>query len=102
VLVHVRARAARDELAALHHQVLVRERAREVVVLLDEEDRELAGFRERADRALDVLDDRRLDAFGGLVEDEELRAHGERSPDGELLLLASGEIAAATTQHLAQ
>src|SRR6185369_2794478 len=95
VLVHVPARAARDDLAALHHEVLVRERAREVVVLLDEQDRELAGFRERADRALDVLDDRRLDAFGGLVEDEKPWSHRERASDRELLLLAAGQVAAA-------
>src|ERR1700681_2958414 len=102
VLLHVLAVAARDDLAALHDEVLVGERLREIVVLLDEEDRHLAGGRERADDALDVLDDGRLDAFGGLVEDEELRAHGERAPDGELLLLAAGKVAAAPPRHLLQ
>src|SRR5207237_6979334 len=102
VAVHVAARAARDDLAALHHEVLVGERARELVILLDEEDRHLAGRGERPDRALDVLDDGRLDAFRRLVEDEELRLHRERSPDGELLLLAAREVAAAPAPHLPQ
>src|SRR5688572_3656109 len=73
VALHVGAGAARHDLAALHDQVLIGERARKVVVLLDEEDRHLAGRGERADGALDLLDDRGLDALGGLVEDEKPR-----------------------------
>src|SRR5438445_1240222 len=87
VAFHIGAAAARDDLAALHHEVLVGERAREVVVLLDEQDRHLAALGEDADRALDVLDDRGLDALGGLVQDEQARLHRERAPDRELLLL---------------
>src|SRR5437016_5505679 len=102
VAVHVGSRAARDDLAALHHEVLVGERARELVVLLDQQDRHLASRGEGADRALDVLDDGGLDALGGLVEDEELRLHRERAPDGELLLLAARKVAAAPAQHLAE
>src|ERR1700741_549202 len=83
VAVHVGAGAARDDLAALHQQVLVGERAREIVVLLNEQDRHLAGGGERADRALDVLDDRGLDAFGRLVEDQQPGPHRERAADGE-------------------
>src|SRR5258706_9180752 len=100
VAVHVGSRAARDDLAALHHEVLVGERLREIVVLLDQQDRHLAGGGERADGALDVLDDGRLDAFGGLVEDEELWSHGERAADGELLLLPAGKVTPAPSQHL--
>src|SRR5688572_9467380 len=98
--IHVGPAPARDDLAALHHEVLVRERAREVVVLLDQQDRHLAGLCERADRALDVLDDRGLDALGRLVENEELRLHRERARNRELLLLAAREVAAAPVQHL--
>src|SRR5258705_13470739 len=81
VSLHIRPRAALDDLAALHHQVLVGERAREIVVLLDQQDRHVAARGERADRALDVLDDRGLDALGRLVEDQELRPHRERAAD---------------------
>ena len=95
-------RAARDDLAALHHQVLVGERAREVVVLLDQQDRHLAGRGERADGALDLLDDRGLDALGGLVEDQQARLHRQRAADGELLLLPAREVAAAPAEHLPQ
>src|SRR5438067_7756080 len=95
VLLHVGAGAARHDLAALHDEVLVGQRASEVVVLLDQQDRHLAGDRERADGPLDLLDDRGLDAFGRLVEDQQPRRHGERPADRELLLLAAGEVAAA-------
>ena len=43
----------------------------------------------------DVLDDRGLDAFGRLVEQQHLRIAGERARDRELLLLAARQIAAA-------
>jgi hypothetical protein len=54
-----------------------------------------------ADHALDVLDDRRLDALGRLVEDQQARTACQRAADGELLLLAAGEVAAAPAQHVA-
>ena len=44
----------------------------------------------------------RLDAFGRLVEDQQLRPGGERARDRELLLLAAGEVAAAAVDHLLQ
>src|SRR5690349_16182940 len=98
VALHVGAGAARDDLAALHDEVLVGERAREVVVLLHQQDRHLPRGGERADCALDLLDDRGLDALRGLVEDEQARAHGERAADGKLLLLAAGKVAAAASE----
>src|SRR5688572_8148458 len=100
--VHVGAAPARHNFAALHHQVLVGERAGEVVVLLDQQDRHLAGRGERADRALDLLDDRRLDALGRLVEDQQARLHRQRAADGELLLLPARQVAAATPEHALQ
>src|SRR5688572_15508756 len=69
--IHLGAAAARDDLATFHDEVLIGERAREVVILLDQQNRHLARGGERADRALDLLDDRGLDALGRLVEDEE-------------------------------
>src|SRR5688572_25657522 len=100
--VHVGAAPARHNFAALHHQVLVGERAGEVVVLLDQQDRHLAGRGERADRALDLLDDRRLDALGRLVEDQQARLHRQRAADGELLLLPARQVAAAAPEHALQ
>src|SRR5688572_8049117 len=102
VRVHLGAAPARNDFAALHYEVLIGERAREVVILLDQQDRHLAGGGERADRALDFLDDRGLDALGWLVEDEQARLHRERAADGKLLLLASRQIAAAPAQHALQ
>ena len=102
VAIHVLAAAAGHDLAPLHDQVVVGERAGEVVVLLDQQDGHFAGRGQRPDGALDVLDDRRLDALGRLVEDEQPRAHRQRAADGELLLLAAGEVAAAPAQHLLQ
>ena len=54
------------------------------------------------DRAADVLDDRGLDALGRLVEDEEFRPRHQGAGDGELLLLAAGEIAAAPAEHVGE
>ena len=53
----------------------------------------------RCSSSRDVLDDRRLDAFGRLVEQQHLRIGRQRARDGELLLLAAGEIAAAPSSH---
>src|SRR6185503_7608224 len=100
--VHVLAASARDDLAALHDEVLIRPRTRELVVLLHQQDRHLAARCECADGALDVLDDRRLYPFGRLVQYEEPGPHREGAADCELLLLAAGQVAAAAMEHLAQ
>ena len=55
----------------------------------------VAAPRQVADHALDILDDRGLDAFGRLVEDQQARPRHQRAGDRQLLLLAAGEIAAA-------
>src|SRR5208282_1546531 len=52
------------------------------------------------ERAPDVLDDRGLDAFGRLIENEELGLGHERPRDRQLLLLPAGEIAAAPPHHV--
>ena len=55
----------------------------------------------RSSRA-EILDDRRLDAFGRLVEQQHLRVAGERARDRQLLLLAAGQIAAAPLGKVGQ
>src|SRR4051812_33838710 len=43
-----------------------------------------------------------IDAFGRLVEDQQARPGDERAGDGELLLLATRQVATAAVQHFLQ
>ena len=79
--------------------IAVGEIAGELEILLDQQDGHVALLAKIVDGAADVLDDRGLDAFGRLVENQQARAHDQRAADRELLLLAAGEIAAAPPQH---
>src|SRR5580704_5810688 len=54
------------------------------------------------ERAADVLDDRRLDALGRLVEEQKLWLRHQRPGDGELLLLAARKVAAPAAQHVVE
>src|SRR5262249_29723444 len=71
-----------------------------IQVLLNQNDRHLAEAPQIGDRPADVLDDRWLDAFGGLIEQQQLGSHHQGAPDCELLLLPAGEVAAASPQHV--
>ena len=95
-------RAGHGDAAAVHHGDVVGQLAGQLVVLLDQQDGEVAARRQRADRRLDVLDDGRLDALGGLVEQQQLRPGDQGAADGQLLLLAAGQVAAAPRQHVRQ
>src|SRR3989344_898813 len=94
---HVGAAATADDLATLHHQVLVGQFSGEVVELLDQHHGHLLAVEplvgQLADGPPDVLDDAGLDALGGLVQDQDLGAGGQGARDGELLLLAAREAA---------
>jgi hypothetical protein len=57
--------------------------------------RNVAFGAQRVERAGDFFDDRRLDALGGFVEDQHRGSSGQRPGDGQLLLLAAREVAAA-------
>src|SRR3984893_501633 len=87
-LVEIVAVAGKDDGAAVHDGEMVAERAGKVEILLDQHDGDLAERAQIGDGAADILDDRRLDTFGRLVEQKEPRAHHQRTADGELLLLA--------------
>ena len=91
-------RALEDDAARLHNEAAVRDGEREVQELLDEEYGEPAF--EGRDDALDLVDDRGLDAFGRLVEEEQLRAADEGTGDSELLLLTAGEETGLAPRHL--
>src|SRR5271169_1405211 len=101
-LVHGFARAREHDRAAVHDRVIVGDVARPFEILLDHQDRHLALAAQMDERAADVLDDRRLNALGRLVEDEELRARHQRAANRQLLLLAAGEIAAAPPEHVVE
>src|SRR5947209_7042730 len=55
-LVQLAGRAGQDDVAAVHDAELVRQRAGEVVVLLDEQDRHPAPLAHERDHPADVLD----------------------------------------------
>src|SRR6202045_2378863 len=98
-LVEIVAVAGVDDGAAVHDGEMVAEFAGKVEILLDKDDGDLAERAQIGDGAADILDDRRLDAFGRLVEQEEPRPHHQCAANGELLLLAAREVAAAPAQH---
>ncbi len=68
-------------------------------MLLDEQHAEIARAAQFDDGVLDFRDDRWLDALGGFVEDEHARFGDERSSDGELLSLTTGQQAGASVEE---
>jgi hypothetical protein len=91
-----------DDGAVLHHDHPVGDVEGEAQDLLGHDDGEAARVADRLQRPAHLADDRGLDALGGLVEEQDLRAAGERPRDGELLLLPAREVAAAPSLHLQQ
>ena len=75
---------------------------RERQLLLDQQHRDARVPIEPQDDVADLVHDVRLNAFGRLVQDQQLRLEHERAADRELLLLSAGEIAAAPAEHLLQ
>src|SRR6476620_11960362 len=88
--------------AAVHDRKIVAELAGKVEILFDQHDRHIAEAAQIGDGAADILDDRGLDAFGRLVEQQQFRPHHQRPADRQLLLLSAGQIAAAAAQHRVQ
>src|SRR5215216_594362 len=85
--------------AAVHHREIVAELAGKVEILFDQHDRHIAEAAQVRDGAADVLDDRGLDAFGRLVQQQQFWPHHQGATDRQLLLLPTGEVAAAPAQH---
>jgi hypothetical protein len=74
--------------------------ARKGQLLFDEKNRETFFFVQAQDNVSNFVHDIRLDAFGRLVENQELGSQNERAADRELLLLPAGQIAAPAVEHL--
>src|SRR5215469_1504319 len=91
-----------NNLSIFDHKNAVRDVEREAQHLLGNKDCEMSFIADTPERAADLPDDGRLDAFGRLVEEEHLGLAGERSGNGELLLLAAREVAAAPAAHFLQ
>src|SRR5207302_6381122 len=86
----------------IHDIESITDRARELKILLDQQDRPAALLPDPPQHVGDLDDDGRLDALGRLVEEQERRVGDQRPRDRELLLLAAGEIAAALAEHRAE
>ena len=79
---------------------MVRNPAGELEILFHEQDRKTEFLYQPAQGTADLLDDGGLNAFRGLVENQELRVAHQSAPDGELLLLASGKVTPKPGAHL--
>jgi hypothetical protein len=70
--------------------VVIRKSPGEVEILFDDDDGDAQLHPHTAQGIFDLLHDIGLDAFGGLVQEQEFWLPGQRAADGELLLLAAG------------
>ena len=103
---HLTTRAACDDLATLHHQVVVGQLLGKVVILLAQQDGHAlavqAGVGQHAQHAANVFDDAGLDALGGLVQHQQFGASGQGAGNGQLLLLPARQVTAPAVQHLSE
>ena len=83
----------------VHHGIALGKSERELDVLLDEQDAHLPRGVELGDGVLDLHDDRRLDAFGRLVEHEHLRTGHQGPGDRQLLGLPTGQQTGGPAHH---
>ena len=93
------ARADLDDLAGVHHGDAVGEVGDDREVVGDVERRDAVALREVADRVEDVRLGGHVERRGRLVEDDHLRAVGERHGDRHALLLAAGELVRVAAQE---
>src|SRR5256886_12469189 len=90
LVVKRRAVEAGDDAALVHHVAALRHGADHVEILLDQDDGYTGPAVKLDHVACDVLDDVRLDAFGRLIEQNEIGIGNQHTPDRKLLLLAAG------------
>jgi hypothetical protein len=77
------------DLPGIQDDEAVRQAEGEVQVLLHQQDGQADFSVEALDRVLDLVDDRRLDTFGRLVEEQQPGASDEGPGDGQLLTLTA-------------
>src|SRR5690242_5627010 len=94
--------ATRRHPAAFQNAEALREPSRERQLLLDQKHGDVPLRSQLLHDIADLMHDVGLDAFGRLVQEQQLRIARERAAERELLLLAARKIAAAALQHLAQ
>src|SRR5262245_18523075 len=87
--------------AADHHELALRQRRRDAEVLLDQQDAEPLLL-ERPEGLDQQLDDRRSEALGGLVHDQQLRVQHQGAADREHLLLSARELRSAVPLSLGE
>ena len=85
--------------AAFEDQDAIRQPGQEFQVLLDQKQRQAAAGPDRGQRFGHFLDNRRLDAFGRLVEQEQHRIGDQAARDREDLLFAAAQHAALAVEQ---
>ena len=90
------------EAASVHNVKGMSELTHEVGVLLDQQDGHAILVRQLADDLPDLGNYVGLDAFGRLVQNEELGLGNESPGNGKLLLLPTGQVPTLASSHLEQ
>jgi hypothetical protein len=92
----------RDDGTAFHHQIVVGQFLRKIVVLFHQHNGHGAPVCQHSDDAANVLDDAGLNAFGWFIQNQELGTGRQCPGNGQLLLLPARQVAAPALQHLLQ
>ena len=87
---------------AVHDVKAVADVDAEIEILFDQQDADFSFGFDFQKRVPDLVDDVRLDALRGLVENKDFWVRQQRPRDGQLLLLAAAEHAAFALQHFLQ
>jgi len=95
-------RAGGDFASLVENAELAGDAAGKGKLLFDQQNGQALFLVQAQDNVANFMNDVGLDAFGRLVEDQDLWFEHQGAADRELLLLASGEIATSTPQHLLQ
>src|SRR6266508_2569772 len=95
-------RTARNASPLFENQEVARDAPGEAQLLLHQKQGDARCAVEREQDVADLVHEIRLNAFGGLVQNQQRRLEHQRPPNRELLLLPAREIAAAAMAHLLQ
>src|SRR5712691_9645955 len=98
---HLRGRSIGDDFAVVEDDDPVRHRHDELDRVLDEDDGDPFIAHQRADDAEKLLADRRCEPDGGLVEEEQGRARGQRAHDLDHPLLPARQLAGGLVGEMA-